>query len=197
MPSLHMQTLLRLAVLGVALALPGAALAQSVDAVSASSPRVLADGVMTLKGDDGVRVTQRSTMTYDPVAGEYVREVTDADTGRLLERTVLRSTMVRPTPAEDAMAQEIIRADPEVAALIAAARHEVRVEGGFPLVREAGHGCGTGSRCFQYDVYELVPGQLAAERLRYVVVDLRSLSMFSNDFDVVNEGNRSDAVIAR
>ena len=184
-----------LGLLAALLAAPGLAAAQ--DAVSATAPRLLADGVNTLKGDDGARVTLRSTMTYDPVAGEYVREVFDAATGAFVERTVLTSPMIRPTAEEDAAAKALILADPEVAALVAAAAYPVQVEGGFPLMREAGHGCGPGSRCLQYDVFEVGPGELGAERLRYVVVDLRTLTLFSNDFDVVREGNLAHPDAAR
>lgn len=190
-----MPTPLRLAALCFCLALPGVAAAQN--AVSATAPRVLADGVDTLKGDDGVRVTLRSTMTYDPVAGEYVREVYDAETGAFQSRTVLTAPMIRPTADEDAAAKALILADAEVASLVAAAAYPVQVEGGFPLMREAGHGCGPGSRCLQYDVYEVGPGELGAERLRYVVVDLRTLTLFSNDFDAVNEGNLANPAAAR
>lgn len=190
-----MSLLTRIALLGAALALPGAALAQS--AVSANAPRVLAEGVNTLKGDDGAQVTLRSTMTYDPVAGEYVREVFDAGTGAFVERAVLTSPMIRPTADEDAAARALILGDAEVASLVAASAYPVTVEGGFPLMREAGHGCGPGSRCLQYDVFEVRPGRLGAERLRYVVVDLRTLTLFSNDFDVVREGNLANPAAAR
>lgn len=187
-----MPTPFRLAALALALTLPGAAAAQSTDAVSPSLPRVLADGTQTLKGDDGQPTTLRSTLVYHPTAGEYVNTVTDPS-GAVIRRDVKTTAMVRPTDTEEAVAQSLIRADAEVAALIAGASGEVVVSGGFPLVREAGHGCGPGSRCLMYDVYELVPGQRAGERLRFVVVDLRSVSLWSNDFDVVNEGNRSPA----
>ena len=48
----------------------------------------------------------------------------------------------------------------------------VTVDGGFPLVREAGHPCGPGGRCLQYDVWAGPGG--SPERVRYVVVDLRA-----------------------
>ena len=38
-------------------------------------------------------------------------------------------------------------------------------------------------------MYEVVPGETFARRLRYTVVDLRALSVFSNDFDPAVEGN--------
>ena len=190
-----MPILLRLAALALALVLPAAA-AQSADAVTASLPRVLADGTQTLKGDDGQPTTLRATLVYDPVAGEYVRTVTDAG-GAVLRRDVRTTAMVRPTEAEEATAQALIRSDAEVAAGIAAAQHEVVVAGGFPLVREAGHACGPGSRCLMYDVYEVVPGQRAAERIRFVVVDLRSVSLWSNDFDASAEGNLAHPDAAR
>ena len=192
-----MPTPLRLAALTLALLLPGAAAAQSTAAVSTSSPRVLADGTDRVKGDDGERIHIRSTATYNPVSGEYELVVTNIDTGEVLRREVSLTNSVQPTEAEEEAAQYIIRQDPEIAALIAAAEHEVVVQGGFPLVREAGHACGPRSRCAMYDVMEIIPGQAAAERIRYVVVDLRTLSLFSNDLDPVNETNFANPAQAR
>ncbi len=162
--------------------------AQDAVALSPTAPRVLSDITDTVKDDDGSRVTLRTVLQYDPAAGEYVQTVTEAD-GSVRSRTALTSLMIRPTAAEDAAAKALIALDPEVAARIAQAQHPVEISGGFPLVREAGHGCGPGSRCLQYDVYEIVPGETFARRIRYVVVDLRSLELFSNDFDPAADGN--------
>lgn len=182
-----MPVLLRLAAL---LALVGAlpAAAQDAPRLSPTEPRVLFDATDTVKDDDGTRVTLRTTLVYDPAAGEYVQTVTEAD-GRLRSRDVRTVALVAPTPAEHAAAQALVAAHPEIAPLLAAAEHPVSIEGGFALVREAGHACGPGSRCVQYDVYETVPGEAFARRLRYVVVDLRAGTLVSADFDVAREGN--------
>jgi hypothetical protein len=170
----------------VSLAHPAAA--QTAAALSRTAPRVLTDVTDTVKDDDGSRVTLRTVLAYDPAAGEYVQTVTEAD-GTVRSRTVQTSRMVPPTAEEDAAARALVAADPEVSALVAQARYPVEVSGGFQLVREAGHGCGPGSRCLQYDVYEVVPGETFARRIRFVVVDLRQLELFSNDFDPATEGN--------
>lgn len=192
-----MPTLLRPAVFALALLLPGAAFAQSPAALASSAPRVLADGTDRVKGDDGGRLHVRSTVEYHPASGEYVLTVTDLDTGEVLKREVSLTNSVQPTEAEEAAAQQIIRTDPVLAPLIAAADHEVVVSGGFPLVREAGHPCGPRSRCAMYDVMERIPGQAVAERIRFVVVDLRTMTLFSDDFDPVTEGNFANPAQAR
>lgn len=172
----------------LALAPSGPSAAQDSAGLSPTKARVLSDITDTVKDDDGGRVTLRTVLAYDPSAGEYVETVTEAD-GTVRERTVRANVMSHPTAEEEAAAQSLIALDPEVAGLMARSPYPVTVVGGFPLVREAGHGCGPGSRCFQYDVSEWVPGEAYARRIRYVVVDLRALQMFSNDFDPATEGN--------
>lgn len=169
------------------LALSAPARAQP-SAVTATDPRVLFDFTDRVKDDDGTYVVLRTTLIYDPVAGEYVQTTTYAD-GRVRSRDVRLVYPIGPTPEEDAAARALIAAHPELAALRRAAAHPVLVDGGFALVREQGHGCGPGSRCLQYDVFEVVPGEPFGRRLRYVVVDLRRMALFSTDFDVVTEGN--------
>ncbi len=169
--------------------------AQGAARLSPTTTRVLADGPSTVKGDDGLPVTLRSTLTYDPATGVYTRTTTDAATGTLVAAETLDAPMIRPSADEEAAAQEIISTDAELAALIAASPYRVHVSGGFPLVREAGHACAAPARCLQYDVLQAVPGQRSAERLRYVVVDLRTLSLVSRDFDVATEGNLANPAI--
>ncbi|MFN3595716.1 MAG: hypothetical protein ACK41D_00420 [Rubricoccaceae bacterium] len=187
MPRLCRRAAVPLAVLlmGLALALP--ARAQSA-AVTATDTRVLFDFTDRVKDDDGTYVVLRTRLVYDPVAGEYVQTTTYGD-GRLRSRDVRAVYPIGPTPEEDAAARALIAGHPELAALKRAAAHPVLVDGGFALVREEGHGCGPGSRCLQYDVFEVVPGEAFGRRLRYVVVDLRHMTIFSADFDVVREGN--------
>jgi hypothetical protein len=170
------------------LAPSGSVLAQESVGLSRTETRVLSDITDTVKDDDGQRVTLRTVLAYDPTAGEYVQTVTEPD-GTVRSRVARPDLIVRPTAEEHAAARALIAADPEVAALIAQAQHPVEIEGGFQLAREAGHGCGPGSRCLQYEVIEVVPGETFGRRVRYVVVDLKALRMFSNDFDPAAEGN--------
>ena len=187
-----MPRLIRLALVSafatLGLAPSGSVLAQESVGLSRTETRVLSDITDTVKDDDGQRVTLRTVLAYDPAAGEYVQTVTESD-GTVRSRAVQPTRVVRPTAEEDAAARALIAADPGVAPLVSRAQHPVEISGGFQLVREAGHGCGPGSRCLQYDVYEIVPGETFARRLRYVVVDLRELRVFSNDFDPAAEGN--------
>ena len=174
--------------LALGLSPSGSAAAQDAVALSRTASRVLSDITDTVKDDDGTRVTLRTVLVYDPAAGEYVQTVTEAD-GSVRARTVRTEMMAHPTAAEETAAQALIALDPEVAGLVARSPYRVEVLGGFPLVREAGHACGPGSRCFQYDVLEWVSGEAYARRIHYVVVDLRAVRMFSNDFDPAVEGN--------
>jgi hypothetical protein len=161
--------------------------AQGAARLSPTATRVLADGPSP--------VTYRATLTYDPTTGMYTRTTTDAATGTLVATETLDAPMIRPSADEEAAAQEIIATDAELASLIAASPYRVHVSGGFPLVREAGHACAPPARCLQYDVLQAVPGQRSAERLRYVVVDLRTLSLVSRDFDAATEGNLANPAI--
>ena len=160
---------------------PGAA------AQNAATVRVLQDLIDEVKLADGSTARWRIVTTYDPASGETVRTVTD-EAGRLVERTTRVGTLAAPTPVEVAEAEALVRADAEVAALIAGAEQPV-VQGGFVLLREEGHVCGPGSRCLQFDVVNVDEAARRVERLRYVVVDLRAGRIVSNDFDPAAEGN--------
>lgn len=182
-----------LPVLVAVAALPCAA--QGSARLSPTATRVLADGPSTVKGDNGQSVALRSTLTYDPTTGVYTRTTTDAASGTVVATETLEAPMIRPSADEEAAAQELITTDPELSALIAASPYRVTVSGGFPLVREAGHPCAAPARCLQYDVLQAVPGQRAAERLRFVIVDLRTQSLVSRDFDAATEGNLANPAI--
>lgn len=174
------------ALLAVAVALPCAA--QGASRLSPTASRVLADGQSTVKVGDGEAV-YRSVVVYDPADGSYVRTTTDA-AGAVIESERLESPMIRPSADEEAAVQALIAADPELSALIAAAPRDVTVSGGFPLIREAGHPCDATARCVQYDLFSpRVVGPRGADRVRYVVVDLRSLTIVSRDFDAAADGN--------
>ena len=181
-----------LAVAAGSLALP--ALAQGAAPMDLTVTRVLADGTQTLKGDDGTPVTLRATLTYEPGAGQYVRTVADAS-GAIVAQETFDNYMVQPTDVEENAAQALIAADAELAALIDQAADPVVVSGGFPLVREAGHPCGPGSRCVQYDIFQVPTGSRHAERIRFVVIDLRTVSFVSRDFDAATEGNFANPAI--
>lgn len=183
----------------VLLALTATASAQDLTRVDARTQRVLGDHTRQVKTNEGSIVLRRSTLVYDPVAGEYVRTTYD-DAGRQLDRTVRRTLMIGPSPAEAARSEELIRSDPELAALIDRAAHPVTISGGFPLVREEGHACGPGSRCLMYDLFEVLPpaskgARSSARRIRFVVVDLRSVELFARNFDPAVDGNFANPVI--
>lgn len=174
------------ALLAVAVALPCAA--QGASRLSPTAARVLADGQSTVKVGDGEAV-YRSVVVYDPADGSYVRTTTDA-AGAVVETERLESPMIRPSADEEAAVQALIAGDAELSALIAAAPRDVTVSGGFPLIREAGHPCDATARCVQYDLFSpRVVGPRGADRVRYVVVDLRSLTIVSRDFNAAVDGN--------
>ena len=180
-------------------ALSATASAQDTARVDARTQRVLGDRTEQVKTTNGVIAERRSTLVYDPVAGEYVKTVYDAS-GQMLSRTVRQNLMIGPSPAEATHAERLIYSDPELANIIASAEHPVTVSGGFPLVREAGHACGPGSRCLMYDIFEVVPPiakgeRPSAQRLRFVVVDLRNVQLFSRDFDPAVDGNFANPAI--
>ncbi len=167
------------------------ALAQS----ALEGPRVLHSAVTDVKGPDGPAM-YRYTTTYDPARGEYVRTVEDEASGAVIKREVLKSIMRGPTPEEAEIAQQLIATDAELAGLIGAAQHPVEIVGGFPLVREAEAGfCGPGSRCMQFDILEMVPGQRAARRVRYVVVDMRDGRIVARDLDPATQSNLANPAI--
>lgn len=185
---------LRLAGTGLLVALlaaGGAASAQTAVTLSRTAPRVLSDVTDTVKDDDGSRVVLRTVLTYDPARGEYVQTVSRVGAAgeTLRSRDVRTAYPLGPTADEDAAAQALVALDPGVATLIARAPNPVRIHGGFPLVREAGHACGPGSRCLQYEVVELAPGEPFGRRLRFVAVDLRTVRVVDADLDPAAEGN--------
>ncbi|GAB5534032.1 MAG: hypothetical protein Rubg2KO_02810 [Rubricoccaceae bacterium] len=185
--------------LSALLALSATASAQETSRVDARSQRVLGDRTEQVKTNNGVIAERRSTLVYDPVAGEYIKTVYDAS-GAVMDQTVRQTLMIGPSPAEAARAERLIRTDLELAALIGSAEYPVTVSGGFPLVREDGHACGPGSRCLMYDMFEVIPPTAkgerpSARRLRFVVVDLRAVQLFARDFDPAVDGNFANPAI--
>jgi hypothetical protein len=174
------------ALCALGLAAPGAR-AQAPVAAGGAGPteRVLRAWVAPVKLAGGAMVNWHHTVTYDAATGETVRTTRLAD-GTLVGRVAHRP--LRPTPEEIEEARALILAHPEVAALTARAGSPV-VDGGFILQREAGHPCGPGSRCLQFDVLDLDDPHRPA-RLRYVVVDLRAGRVLDADFQPARDGNR-------
>lgn len=143
-------------------------------------PRILFAISDVVKNNDGEHVRIETTITYDPVAGEYVHETHDAE-GSLLSRATRSTSVAGPTPTEAEVSRRLIETHPEIAALITEAEGAVTIDGGFPLVREAGHACGPGGRCASYDVFVTTPD--GRQRLRYVIVDLRGVRVLDADSD--------------
>jgi hypothetical protein len=171
-----------------------AALAQSA-ADAPAGVRVLHDLVDEVKLDDGTTARWRFRTTYDPETGITEHVVTD-ESGRVVRRESGSGGLNVPSPEEIAQAEAIIRADPEIAALIAKAS-DPRVSGGFILQREAGHPCGPGSRCLQFDVLNVNHEERRNTRIRFVVVDMREGRMLFRDFDPAGEGNSANPVESR
>lgn len=183
----------------LALFAAASASAQGAALVDVRAERVLGDRVERVKTDDGGVAERRSTLVYDPVAGQYVTTVADG-TGRVLERTVQTGRMIGPTAAEAASAEAVVRTHPALRSALGGAVHPVTVSGGFPLVREAGHACGPRARCAMFDVYEVAPpsgpsGRSSAHRLRFVVVDLRTMRLVDPDFDAAVDGNFANPAV--
>src|SRR5690606_26626417 len=108
--------------------------------------------------------------------------------GALVERTVLPPSLMSPNEDEIAQARALILNDAELSALYEAAA-EPTLSGGFVLLREEGHPCGPGSRCLQFDMYDVDHAARNVERIRYVVVDLRTNTIVSRNFDPSANGN--------
>ena len=173
-----------LAALGLALA--AAAPLQAQEAATAEVIRTWTDHV---KLADGGQAPWTYTVTYDPAAGLYTVTARDAS-GAVVHREATDRSLVAPSDAELERARALILADAELRALYdaAAAPH---LDGGFVLLREPGHPCGPGSRCLQFDLYDVDHAERRVERLRYVVVDLRTDALVSRDFDPDTQGNET------
>ncbi|MEM7789233.1 MAG: hypothetical protein AAF594_16060 [Bacteroidota bacterium] len=177
-----------LSALALLLALAAAPASGQVEArLNPTAPRVLFAASDSVKTDDGSYARIATVVRYDPEAGTYEHTLQDAS-GAVLSRSVREMTVVGPTAGEEAEAQALVAEHAELARVMAGAEHPVLVRGGFPLVRESGT-CGPGSRCLLYDVLEVVPDSRVPRRLRYVVVDLRTLRVADADADPVVDGN--------
>ncbi len=163
--------------------------------LSPSATRVLFSVTDSVKTDGGRRERVTRTLTYDPASGQYADRTTGAD-GRLLSESLRATSGAGPTPAEAEAARRLVASHPEIAPLIEAAAGTVHIDGGFPLVREAGHPCGPGGRCVLFDVFETSEAA-PARRLRYVVVDLRALRVLDADADPSGDGNFANPAARR
>ena len=161
--------------------------------VRADAPRILFAVADTVKLNDGTVGPVVTRLTYDPVAGIYVSEMTTGD--RVLRRVEHATSNAGPTDAEAATAQALVREHPGLGRLIAEAEGDVHVEGGFPLVREAGHACGPGGRCVMMDVFS-ADGE-DRQRLAFVVVDLRAVRVLDADADPDAETNFANPAVRR
>ncbi len=159
----------------------------AANAQNATGERVLRSWTTDVKLDDGSRANWTFTVTYDADAGEYIRTIID-ESGGLIERRVTNLAMMGPTPEELDVARAIILADPELSVLYEQADNP-ELTGGFALVREEGHPCGPGSRCLQFDMFDVDTTARRVNRIRYVVVNMRDGTLVSKDFDPSADGN--------
>lgn len=176
------RTLFSTAVLALALVVPLSSTAQN-----ATGERVLRSWTSEVKLDDGSRARWTFTATYNADTGEYARTITD-ESGALVERTIQTTSLARPTDEEIEMARAIIFADPELSELYDRADNP-QLSGGFILQREEGHPCGPGSRCLQFDMFNVDAETQRASRIRYAVVNVRYGTLVSNDFNPSTDGN--------
>ena len=159
----------------------------AASAQNATGERVLRSWIDDVKLDDGSRALWTFTVTYDADAGKYIRTITDENDG-LVERRVTELAMMGPTPEEIETARAVIFADPELSELYERAQNP-ELSGGFALVREEGHPCGPGSRCLQFDMFDVDSATRRVNRIRYVVVNMRYGTLVSRDFDPSADGN--------
>lgn len=163
------------------------AVAPAVSAQNATGERVLRSWTDDVKLDDGSQALWTFSVTFNTDTGEYARTITD-QSGTLIERTVQSTSLARPTSEEIEMARAIIFADPDLSELYERADNP-ELSGGFVLQREEGHPCGPGSRCLQFDMFDVDTAARKVNRIRYVVVDVRDGTLVSNDFDPSVDGN--------
>ena len=173
--SLSLRRTLLPALLAAALAAPTAFAQQ------ASGDQVIRSWIDEVKLDDGSVTTWTVTLTYNATTGEYARTAVDAS-GAVVDRLVTPYPIAAPNEAEIERARALILADPELRALYEAATNPV-LSGGFVLSREDGHPCGPGSRCLQFDLYDVNDAAREVNRIRFVIVDARDFSVVDADFD--------------
>ncbi|MDX1439026.1 MAG: hypothetical protein R3284_03895 [Rubricoccaceae bacterium] len=171
------------------LLLVSASFGQIVRAQDASSERVIRTWVDQVKQDDGSEIEWTYTVTFNTDTGIYVRTIVD-ENGVLVQRTVQPSSLISPNQEELAMARDIILNDAELSGLYNSARNP-ELSGGFVLLREEGHPCGPGSRCLQFDMYDNDDAGHLIDRIRYIIVDVRTETIVSRDFDPDANGNET------
>jgi hypothetical protein len=187
---MHPPLLFRRGLLALALVLLAAAAAAPAGAQgAAAAERTIRSWVDDVKLDDGTTARWTFAVTYDAATGQYARTARDAS-GAVVLREALPASLISPNEEEVETARQIILDDPELAALYEGARAP-QLSGGFVLLREEGHPCGPGSRCLQFDLYDVDHAARRVTRLRYVVVDLRTGTLVSRDFDPSANGNET------
>lgn len=161
--------------------------APAVIAQNASNERIIRSWEDEVKLEDGTETTWTYTVTFNTDTGEYTRTIVD-NSGLEIQRTVQTSSMISPSEEEISIARDIILSDSELGALYNEANNPV-LSGGFVLLREEGHPCGPGSRCLQFDMMDVDEAAREVERIRYVIVDVRTNELVSSNFDPANNGN--------
>ena len=175
MPTLLPRAALAALLLGFALCAAPALQAQD------ANERVLRSWSDDVKLDNGSAAVHTVTDTYNTLTGIYTRTVTD-ERGQIVKQTTREGALIRPSEEEMRLAREAILEHPEIAPLVASAFNPV-LSGGFVLYRESGDFCSAGSRCLQFDLYDVNDAAREVNRIRYVVVDARTYSVVDADFD--------------
>jgi hypothetical protein len=125
------------------------------------------------------QVAGRVEMWFDYTAGVVIQRILiDDPKGNPAAAKLVRSetfapgiNVPRPSPEEIAEAMGIVRADKEMARLIANAQAEL--DGGFEIFEPAGSPCGPGTRCLKVQI--MTNNRLGL--VRNVVVDLTKQSI--------------------
>lgn len=183
MPHLAFFTRIALPALALGVLLLAAPALQAQDA----NERVIRSWSDEVKLESGSTDTYLFTDTFNTITGEYTRTVTNLR-GEIIEQTVREGSLQRPNDEEVRLAREAILAHPEIAPLVADAANPT-LSGGFVLLREEGHPCGPGSRCLQFDLYDVNDAAREVNRIRYLIVDARDFSVIDTDFNPATEGN--------
>ena len=139
----------------------------------------------------GRSVPGRVEIWFDYTAGVAIHKVIanakSGGTDTVLKTETLAKGVGTPRPSDEEIAEamDLVRADKEFAALIAATR--AAVDGGFQVYEAPGMPCGPGSRCLKVQL-------MTQDRLglvRNVVVDLTKQEIVYRAYVPAGEGGKS------
>ncbi|HYE96609.1 MAG TPA: hypothetical protein VD962_10400 [Rubricoccaceae bacterium] len=177
---------LRRTLLG-ALLVAACALLAAPEAHAQDGTRIIRSWTDDVKVENGRTEQWEFVIAYDPATGALTQTARN-HRGVVMSTTDLTGHHIAPNEEEIADAVRLIRNDPELAAVLAAAPGHI-ISGGFNLVRPE-IGCEATSRCLQFDLMQEDLPNRRVNRLRYVVVDLRTGQFVSRNYNPANDGRR-------